>query len=43
MISTTSLVMQFGEKPLFENVSVKFGDATKNINDIIQFLCDIIY
>ncbi len=29
MISTISLVMQFGEKPLFENVSVKFGDSNR--------------
>lgn len=29
MISTISLVMQFGEKPLFENVSVKFGEGNR--------------
>ena len=29
MISTTNLTMQFGEKPLFENVSVKFGDGNR--------------
>ena len=27
LISTGSLTMQFGVKPLFENVSVKFGDG----------------
>ncbi|MDX8381964.1 MAG: ABC-F family ATPase [Ghiorsea sp.] len=26
MISTTGITMQFGQKPLFENVTVKFGD-----------------
>ena len=25
MISTNNITMQFGAKPLFENVSVKFG------------------
>ncbi len=29
MISTISLVMQFGEKPLFENVSIKFGEGNR--------------
>jgi len=29
MISTSNITMQFGEKPLFENVSVKFGDGKK--------------
>lgn len=29
MISTNNITMQFGEKPLFENVSVKFGDGNR--------------
>ena len=29
MISTNNLTMQFGAKPLFENVSVKFGDGNR--------------
>ena len=29
MISTANLTMQFGAKPLFENVSVKFGDGNR--------------
>ena len=29
MISTSNLTMQFGEKPLFENVSVKFGNGNR--------------
>jgi ATPase subunit of ABC transporter with duplicated ATPase domains len=29
MISTSNITMQFGEKPLFENVSVKFGGGNK--------------
>ena len=29
MISTANLTIQFGAKPLFENVSVKFGDANR--------------
>jgi ATPase subunit of ABC transporter with duplicated ATPase domains len=28
LISTANITMQFGAKPLFENVSVKFGAAT---------------
>ena len=27
MLSTANITMQFGAKPLFENVSVKFGDG----------------
>ncbi|MFB3090531.1 MAG: ATP-binding cassette domain-containing protein, partial [Gammaproteobacteria bacterium] len=27
MITTANLTMQFGAKPLFENVSVKFGEG----------------
>jgi len=27
MISTANITMQFGEKPLFENISVKFQDG----------------
>ncbi len=29
MISTSNIVMQYGEKPLFENVSVKFGEGNR--------------
>ena len=29
MISTANLTIQFGEKPLFENVSVKFGEGNR--------------
>ena len=29
MISTVNLTVQFGEKPLFENVSVKFSDGNR--------------
>ncbi len=29
MISTSNLTIQFGSKPLFENVSVKFGDGNR--------------
>ena len=29
MISTTNLTIQFGAKPLFENVSIKFGDGNR--------------
>jgi ATPase subunit of ABC transporter with duplicated ATPase domains len=29
MISTTNIKMQFGAKPLFENISVKFGDGNR--------------
>ncbi|BAN33928.1 ABC transporter ATP-binding protein [Sulfuricella denitrificans skB26] len=29
MISTFNITMQFGAKPLFENVSVKFGDGNR--------------
>ncbi len=29
MLATSNITMQFGEKPLFENVSVKFGDGNR--------------
>ncbi len=29
MISTANITMQFGTKPLFENISVKFGDGNR--------------
>lgn len=29
MISTANITMQFGEKPLFEDISVKFGDGNR--------------
>lgn len=29
MISTNNITMQFGSKPLFENISVKFGDGNR--------------
>ena len=29
MISTANITMQFGAKPLFENVSVKFGNGNR--------------
>src|SRR5665811_1126830 len=29
MLSTANITMQFGAKPLFENVSVKFGDGNR--------------
>ena len=29
MLSTTNITMQFGAKPLFENVSVKFGEGNR--------------
>ena len=29
MISTASIAIQFGEKPLFEHISVKFGEGNR--------------
>ncbi|MBP9528966.1 MAG: ATP-binding cassette domain-containing protein, partial [Laribacter sp.] len=29
MITTANITMQFGVKPLFENVSVKFGEGNR--------------
>ena len=29
MITTANITMQFGAKPLFENISVKFGDGNR--------------
>ena len=29
MITTANVTMQFGARPLFENVSVKFGDGNR--------------
>ena len=29
MISTSNITMQFGAKPLFENISIKFGDGNR--------------
>ncbi|PLA74095.1 ABC-F family ATPase [Hydrogenovibrio sp. SC-1] len=29
MISTANITMQFGEKPLFENINIKFGDGNR--------------
>ncbi len=29
MLSTSNVTMQFGEKPLFENISVKFGEGNR--------------
>ncbi|GAA5214543.1 ABC-F family ATPase [Corallincola platygyrae] len=29
MISTANITMQFGEKPLFENISIKFGEGNR--------------
>jgi ATPase subunit of ABC transporter with duplicated ATPase domains len=29
MITTANITMQFGEKPLFENISVKFGSGNR--------------
>ena len=29
LITTANITMQFGARPLFENVSVKFGDANR--------------
>jgi len=29
VISTANITMQFGAKPLFENISVKFGDGNR--------------
>jgi len=29
LISTSGITMQFGDKPLFENISVKFGDNNR--------------
>ena len=29
MLSTANITMQFGAKPLFENISVKFGDGNR--------------
>ena len=29
MISTNNITMQFGAKPLFENVFVKFGEGNR--------------
>ncbi len=30
MITTANLTMQFGPKPLFENISVKFGNGNRH-------------
>ena len=29
MLATSNITMQFGARPLFENVSVKFGDGNR--------------
>ncbi|PHM22035.1 ABC transporter family protein [Xenorhabdus ehlersii] len=29
MLSTNNITMQFGSKPLFENISVKFGNGNR--------------
>ena len=29
MISTANITMQFGDKPLFEDISVKFGEGNR--------------
>ena len=29
MLSTANITMQFGAKPLFENISVKFGEGNR--------------
>ena len=29
VLSTANITMQFGPKPLFENISVKFGDGNR--------------
>ena len=29
MISTSNISMQFGSKPLFENISIKFSDKNR--------------
>ncbi len=29
MLATANITMQFGAKPLFENISVKFGDGNR--------------
>ena len=29
MITSANITMQFGSKPLFENISVKFGDGNR--------------
>ena len=29
MLTTANITMQFGAKPLFENVSIKFGDGNR--------------
>ncbi len=29
MLSTANITMQFGARPLFENISVKFGDGNR--------------
>jgi ATPase subunit of ABC transporter with duplicated ATPase domains len=29
MLASANITMQFGAKPLFENVSVKFGDGNR--------------
>jgi len=29
LISTSGITMQFGDKPLFENISVRFGDNNR--------------
>ena len=29
MLTTANITMQFGAKPLFENISVKFGDGNR--------------
>ena len=29
MLSTANITMQFGDKPLFENISIKFGNGNR--------------
>ena len=33
MLVAANITMQFGAKPLFENVNVKFGDGAQKYND----------
>jgi len=36
MLSTVNVTMQFGAKPLFENVNVKFGEGYRELTDGLE-------
>jgi ATPase subunit of ABC transporter with duplicated ATPase domains len=43
LLTTANITMQFGAKPLFENVSVKFGDGNRygliGANAVMKITC----